>query len=314
MRAKRLIKEAKFLLKRKAKSVTPEGRKEVEECIAELELARSKKAKKQIEKGKIALRKAVARHIPRTRLDVVGEYAYSLATAVLIALLIRRFAIEPFKIPSGSMIPTLQIGDKILVNKYLYGLRIPFTKTRFVGVSKPKRWDVIVFTTQGIRNASQYPKNFVKRVVGLPGETLEIREGDIYRCLSDGNGNESSELVAKPEWLWDLPYENTPEEREIRLNEWDYVKILGIRLPREVLGIKMPWAKGPPHVSNRGYWPYGRKGQEFTVPKGHYFVMGDNTTSSFDSRGWGFVPFGNIKGRVICKWSFLPPFGKGLVR
>jgi signal peptidase I len=314
MRTKKLIKEARILLRRKARSVTPEGRKEVEKCIAGLERARSKKEKKQIDKGKVALRKAVARHIPRTKLDVVAEYAYSLATAVLIALIIRHFVVEPFKIPSGSMIPALQIGDKILVNKYIYGLRIPFTKTRLVELSKPKRWDVIVFTTQGIPDASQYPKNFVKRVAGLPGETLEIRDGEIYRCLSDGNGNENSELMAKPEWLWDLQYTNTQERQRIRIQEWDYVRIVGIRLPREVLGRKMPWAKGLPHESARGYWQYGKKGQKFTVPKGHYFVLGDKTTSSFDSRGWGFVPFGNIKGKVFCKWDFKPPFGRGVVR
>jgi signal peptidase I len=314
MRAKKLIKEARILLKRKSKKVSPEGKKEVEDCIAELERAYSKKAKKQIEKGKIALRKAVARHIPRTKLDVVVEYAYSLAAAVLIALIIRHFVIEPFKIPSGSMIPTLKIGDKILVNKFIYGLRIPFSTRRLVPISKPKRWDVVVFTTQGIPDASQYPKNFVKRVVGLPGETLEIRDGEIYRYVPDGNGGQKDVLVSKPEWMWDIQYTNTQEAQRVRLQEWDYVKIFGIRLPREVLGIKMPWAKGPPHESVRGYWRYGKEHQKFTVPKGHYFMMGDNTTSSFDSRGWGFVPFGNIKGKVLCKWDFKPPFGKGLVR
>ncbi len=300
-----MIKEARILLRRKARKVTSEGRQEVEERIADLERACSKKAKKQIENGKVALRKAVARHIPRTKLDVVAEYAYSLATAVLIALVIRHFGVEPFKIPSGSMIPTLRIGDKILVNKFIYGLRIPFSKTRLISVSKPDRWDVIVFTTQGIPDASQYPKNFVKRVVGLPGETLEIRDGEIYKYVPDGNGGEEAELVPKPEWLWDIHYENIPPGQRIRLQEWDFVEILGIRLP---------WKKNGYRESVRGYWRYGRSGQKFTVPEGHYFVMGDNTTSSFDSRGWGFVPFGNIKGKVMCKWSFLPPWGRGVVR
>ncbi len=305
MRAKKLIKETRILLKRKVGKITPEGRQEVEDCIAELERALSRRAPKQVQKAKETLRKAVVRHVPHTKLDVVVDYAYSLATAVLIALIIRHFIVEPFKIPSGSMIPTLKIGDKILVNKFIYGLRIPFMKERLVEICRPRRWDVIVFTTSGIPDASQYPKNFVKRVVGLPGEKLEIREGEIYRYVPDGNGGEKAILIQKPEWLSDLHHANAQEGQRIRLQEWDYVKILGIRLP---------WTNGGAREGVRGFWKYGKEEQKFTVPEGHYFALGDNTASSFDSRGWGFVPFGNIKGKVICKWSFKPPFGKGVVR
>lgn len=273
--------------------------------MLELERALSRGARKQASKASAALRKAVARHIPHSKLDVVLEYAYSLATAILIALVIRHLAVEPFKIPSGSMHPTLKIGDKILVNKFIFGLRIPFTGARFIPVSKPKRWDVIVFTTQGIPDASQYPKNFVKRVVGLPGETLEVRDGDIYKYIPDGNGGEKAELVPKPEWLSDVRYTNIDDRQRIRLQEWDYAKVLGIRLP---------WKKDGYRESVRGYWRYGKPKKKFTVRERTYFVLGDNTTSSFDSRGWGFVPFENIKGKVICKWSFLPPWGQGVVR
>ncbi len=305
MKAERLIKEARALLKRKANRVTPEGKEDVEDAIEKLERAISKGAKKQAQENAAALRKSVARHVPRTRLEVVGEWAYSLATAVLIALVIRHFLVEPFKIPSGSMYPTLKIGDKILVNKFIYGLRIPFTGFRLVDVSRPKRWDVIVFTTQGIPDASQYPRNFVKRVVGLPGETLEIRDGEIHRYVPDGNGGEKDELVSKPEWLSDVHYTSIDEGQRIRLQEGSYVKILGIRLWKK---------KDSGRESIRGNWRYGVRGKRFTVEDGHYFVLGDNTTSSFDSRGWGFVPFENIKGKVICKWSFLPPWGQGVVR
>jgi signal peptidase I len=304
MRAKRLIKKARIVLRKKAKRITPEGQREIEERIAELERAVSRGAKKQIEKGAAALGKAVARHTPRTKREVAGEWAYSLGTAVLIALVIRHFAVEPFKIPSGSMIPTLQIGDKILVNKYIYGLRIPFTGIRFLDISKPKRWDVVVFSTRGIGNASQYPKNFVKRVVGLPGETIEIREGTIYKHVPDGNGGDKAIPVEKPDYVPDLYYRNIDKGQSVRLEEWDYVTIFGIRL----------WKKNQRPPSDKGTWPYGMRDQKFTVPPGHYFVLGDNTSTSFDGRAWGFVPFGNIKGKVICKWSFLPPWGQGLVR
>lgn len=305
MRAKRLLKEAKFLLKKKSNRVAAEGKREVEERIAELERAISRRAKKQVEKAAAALRKAVARHIPRTKREAVGEWVYSLGAAVLIALVIRHFAVEPFKIPSGSMIPTLEIGDKILVNKFIYGLRIPFTGIRFVKISKPQRWDVAVFSTRGIHDASQYPKNFVKRVVGLSGETIEIRDGEIYKYVPDGNGGEKAELLERPEGVPEIHYRNIAGDQKVRLEECDYVKILGIRLPLK---------KGVPRQSIRGNWRYGMKGQKFTVPEGYYFALGDNTENSFDSRGWGFVPFENLKGKVICKWSFLPPWGQGVVR
>jgi len=305
MRAKRLIKQAKFLLKKKSNQVTPEGKREIEERIAELQRAISRRAKKQVQKASVALGKAVARHIPRTRWEGVGEWVYSLGTAVLIALVIRHFVVEPFKIPSGSMTPTLEVGDKILVNKYTYGVRLPFSGLRLIEISKPSRWDVIVFSTRGIRNASQYPKNFVKRVVGLPGETLEIRDGDIYKYVPDGQGGRKAEPVERREYVPDIYYRNIREDQEVRLDEWDYVKIFGIRLP---------FKKGSHRQSIRGNWPYGMKGQKFTVPEGCYFALGDNTENSLDGRAWGFVPFENIKGKVMCKWSFLPPWGHGVVR
>ena len=305
MRTKRLIKQAKFLLKKKSNQITPEGKKEIQERIAELERASSRRAKKQVEKGAEALGKAVARHIPRTRLEAVGEWVYSLGTAVLIALVIRHFLVEPFKIPSGSMVPTLEVGDKILVNKFTYGVRVPFSGLRLIEISKPNRWDVAVFSTRGIHDASQYPKNFVKRVVGLPGETLEIRDGEIYKYVPDGNGGEKAELLERPKGVPEIRYRNTEEDWKVRLEECDYVKILGIRLPLK---------KGSPRQSIRGNWPYGKKGQKFTVPEGCYFALGDNTENSLDGRAWGFVPFENIKGKVMCKWSFLPPWGHGVVR
>jgi len=304
MRAKKLLKNARVLLRKKAKIVTPEGKEEIEERIAQLESAVSRRGKKQVEKCALALGRSVARHIPKKKVEVVGEWAYSLATAVLLALVIRHFAVEPFKIPSGSMMPTLQIGDKILVNKFIYGLRIPFTGIRFLKISKPKRWDVMVFSTRGIRDASQYPKNFVKRVAGLPGETLEIRDGEIYKYVSEGRGGEKALPVDRPDDVPGIYYSNIERGQRIRLQEWDSVKLLGIRL----------WKRGFPRQSERGYWRYGMDRQKFTVPEGYYFMLGDNTSNSFDGRAWGFVPFENIKGKVICKWSFLPPWGRGMVR
>jgi signal peptidase I len=310
MSAKGLIKKARILLKTKAGRIPPEGKKEIEERIEELERAVTRGGRKQEKKAVAGLQKAVVRHVPKRKREVAGEWAYSLATAALIALVIRHFAVEPFKIPSGSMYPTLKgnsangPGDKILVNKFIYGPRIPFTGIRLFTASRPKRWDVIVFSTRGIYDASQYTKNFVKRVVGLPNETLEILDGKIYKYVPDEQGGEKKVPVHRPEYVPEISYENIREGQPLQLPVSDYVKFLGIRL----------WPKGPRHHITRGTWRCGVEGQKFTVPEGHYFCLGDNTGNSFDSRAWGFVPFENVKGKVICKWSFKPPFGQGLVR
>jgi signal peptidase I len=163
---------------------------------------------------------------------------------------------------------------------------------------------VIVFSTRGIYDASQYTKNFVKRVVGLPGETLEIRDGEILKYVPDGEGGEKAVPVGKPEYVPDISYGDIPANQPLRLQEYDHVKVLGIRL----------WKKGEPRHEERGTWRWGVEGQKIPVPEGHYFVLGDNTGNSFDSRAWGFVPFENVKGKVICKWSFKPPWGQGWVR
>ncbi len=298
-----MLKEANVLLRRKARRISPEAKNEVERHITRLERALSLKTKPRIKERKADLRGAISKHIPRSRWDVVREWSCSLATAILLALVIRQCAAEPYKIPSGSMLPTLNTGDKILVSRFSYGLRIPFTHTRF-WTSKPQRWDVIVFSTRGIHDASQYPRNFVKRVVGLPGETLAIRDGRIYRYLRDEEGGEQVVPVDRPDKVPAIDYTNVGEGRQLLIEEHDYVRFLGIRL----------WKKGDARPRRRGYWKYGIEGHKFTVPPSHYFVLGDNTANSADSRAWGFVPFENIKGRVICKWSFLPPWGRGMVR
>src|SRR3990172_7866664 len=119
--------------------------------------------------------RAVQRKVQRLRDPVIIEYSKSLFPVLLIVLLFRSFLFEPFKIPSGSMIPTLLIGDFILVNKYAYGLKLPVLNTEFIAVGKPKRGDVVVF---------RYPVdpgiNFIKRMVGLPGDTITYRRKQLY--------------------------------------------------------------------------------------------------------------------------------------
>ena len=123
---------------------------------------------------------------PKTRMQIFREYVNSFAVAIVLALFIRSFFVQAFKIPSGSMEPTLLIGDHILVNRFIYGFRVPFTRIKFLEFQEPRRADIIVF---------KYPedpsKDFIKRVIGLPGDTVEIRDKKIYinnQLMEDQHG------------------------------------------------------------------------------------------------------------------------------
>ena len=163
--------------------------------------------------------------------SVAREWIESIVIAFLIAMVIRTFVLQAFKIPTGSMRTTLLEGDRILVNKLVHGPQIPFTYWRLPGYGKLKRGDVIVF-----KFPEDPRRDFVKRLIAFPGETVAVDEGGIYV-----NGKKV-------------------EDRKI-LNQYYY---------------------------NRG--DYGAKGQSVQVPKGFYYVLGDNSASSMDSRFWGFVP------------------------
>ena len=171
------------------------------------------------------------------------EWGEPILIAIVLALFIRTFFIQAFKIPSGSMKPTLQEGDKIMVNKLLYGPKIPFTDIRLPGLREPRRGDIAVFV---------YPvdkRDFIKRLIAVGGETVEISDGNI---LIDGE-----------------PVADIPEMSKI-------------------------------YYYNRG--KYGRHGASIKVPEGNYFVLGDNSNSSQDSRYWGFVPEENMIGRAMFIW------------
>lgn len=173
------------------------------------------------------------------------EWIESIIWALILAMIIRTFVIQAFKIPTGSMRTTLIEGDLILVNKFIYGAKIPFTDFNLPKLREPQRGDVIVFI---------YPKdpkkNFVKRLIGLPGETLQISNGTIY--------------------IDDKPL-LTPVFNQI-------------------------------YYYNRG--EFAKEGQKLQVPKDSFFVLGDNSASSQDSRYWGFVPRKNILGKaIVIYWS-----------
>jgi signal peptidase I len=194
------------------------------------------------------------------------EYAKSFFPVLLIVFLLRSFLAEPFKIPSSSMRPTLEVGDFILVNKFAYGLRLPIIEMKIVPIGEPKRGDVIVF-----RLPSDPSTNYIKRLVGLPGDHVQVRDNHV--TIND----------MPMELTWTGFYTESP----------NYV---GARLGIEKLGEKE-------HVVMAAAGRYSTD-FEAVIPAGHYYFMGDNRNNSLDSRfpQVGFVPEENIVGRAVRIW------------
>lgn len=209
----------------------------------------------------------------RIKRSFYKEWIEPFLIAAVVALFIRQFVVEAFKIPSGSMIPTLTIGDHLLVNKFVYGPRIPFTDTRIFTWKEPKRGDVIVF---------KYPqdesKNFIKRVVGVPGDKIQIINGKL---------NINDQVVA-------ITPTGPPADTSVEAGQ-SFGKPM---LYEEQLGT----------VRHEIQYFHNQSGENFgpkIVPRDSVFVMGDNRDNSQDSRFWGFVKYNKILGRaLIIYWSW----------
>lgn len=198
------------------------------------------------------------------------EFAASFFPLLLLVLVFRSFLFEPFKIPSGSMLPTLLIGDFIVVSKYSYGLRLPVLNTKILDTGEPERGDVFVF-----RFPDEPRINYIKRVVGLPGDTITYRNKMLFV-----NGDPVEQDIVGP-WVGEGLNRNIPgtrpQQRLERLGDVEHEILI--------------------HPSRRA----GRD-RSWTVPEGHYFAVGDNRDNSRDSREWGFVPEENLVGKAIRIW------------
>jgi signal peptidase I len=211
------------------------------------------------------------------------ENIKSLAGAVLIYLVIKTFFMEAFRIPSGSMIPTLLVGDWLFVNKLVYGPHIPFTSVVLPGYSNPKRGEVVVFESPyqpDMAAEGQDPNpTLVKRLVGMPGDTMYMREGLLYV-----NGQPQRQGYAAASNRKGDGTQSSP------LMEWQH-KI-------EVKGTRFGPPPRTPQLDNWG---------PLLIPAGNYFMMGDNRYESKDSRYWGVVPRGNVRGRpMFIYYSYVP--------
>ncbi len=199
---------------------------------------------------------------PATTGRWLWEWVKSISVAIVLFLVIRTFAVEAFKIPTGSMERTLLVGDFLLVNKAVYGAQVPFTSLRLPAFDRPERRDIVVF---------EFPldpsKNYVKRVIGLPGDTVAMRAGELY--VNGQRQRESYVRHTQPDGNYYDP--------------------------------QFEWQRGylARNIDRARYHPTRDDWGPVIVPEGKYFVMGDNRDNSQDSRYWGFVDRTLIKGRPL---------------
>ena len=236
----------------------------------------SKRKKRQQEQeteliNTLAKRKGKQKHdspdlekLRKKQLPVLVDYSRSLFPVLFIVLIARSFFFEPYQIPSGSMLPTLRIGDFILVNKFTYGVRLPVINVKIFPGIQPKRGQVLVF-----RAPFEPHVNFIKRVVGLPGDSIEIVDSVLYI-----NGARTRQgMMPNDSIQQQYPGYHIFQER---LDDTTHLMM-----------------KGDYYTTSDGRW---------TVPEDSYFVLGDNRGNSHDSRFWGFVPDDHIVGQAVYVW------------
>lgn len=267
-----ILKESQILQKRCKKPLSDAIIQQLEPVRAALSEALTKRDIPAIDKNKDALSKLVEKHLGQQRKAPWRETFDPIIIAVLLALLLRSFVIEAFEIPSGSMIPNLLVGDKIFVNKLSYNVMVPIFNKQIFSIGEPQRGDVAVFV---------YPlepsENFVKRVVALPGDEVEVTHDFVII-----NGKQLYRRNIGTAAYWDLNgpagwYENNYNQFEERNGDKSYTVI------QDPFRIREDYSKR-------------------TIPSGHIFVMGDNRDNSADSRVWGLVPMENLIGKAMFIW------------
>ncbi len=199
---------------------------------------------------------------------IVIEYARAFFPVILVVFVLRSFVVEPFRIPSGSMLPSLYVGDFILVSKFSYGIRLPLVNQKVLSIGTPQRGEVLVF-----RYPHDEKTNFIKRVVGLPGDIVDYKN---KRLRINGN------VVDLKKADWQSANQSNQSDNQVRR----FIEHLG----ESPHGILLDASLGTRDMTR------------IVVPPDHYFVMGDNRDHSNDSRFWGFVPEENIVGRAFFIW------------
>lgn len=213
------------------------------------------------------------------------DTAQQIFPVIAFVMILRSFLYEPFQIPSGSMLPTLLVGDFILVEKFTYGLKDPVMRNKFVDIGLPERGDVVVF-----KFPPQPNLDYIKRVVGLPGDTVIYRNKQLQiKPICETADN------CAPFQSIDLKFESTGEA---------YHQFAPLEKYTETLGeVSHQIYRSKARASTSRYFAQpGTQPDEWIVPEGHYFVMGDNRDNSEDGRYWGFVPEENLVGKAVAIW------------
>ena len=308
---------------------------ELAAAVRDVDAALAARDFQQVRRGLPALDALVDEVIKRPDKSTTRDYIESIVAAILIALALRAVVLEAFKIPSSSMYPTLEINDHIFVNKFIYGIRIPFTTIKLFEWRKPKRGEVIVFI-----QPCEPDRDYIKRVIATEGETVEVRCNVVYvdgkpieSRLVQGEGctyndqdeqslkwsvRECSEYVERVDGhdyhTYHDPQRPQRDERLAREgtllggDNRDFPLIEHARLPPSC-PMQADGLPSGTHNQKPGEIVLTKQSaaacepqMHYVVPPGHVFVMGDNRNNSNDSRYWGSVPIENIKGKALFIW------------
>ncbi len=301
--AEPVLKTAKKLLKKHGSKLTPEALAEITTAKEALEKSLFEKNFDQVEAQTDTLDNLLDRYLGSVRKSAARESFESIVIAIAAALFIRAFFIEAFTIPSGSMIPTLAVGDFLFVNKLSYGLRLPFTNYMAANWSDPQRGDVVVFV---------YPcepsVDYIKRVIGVPGDEIRADEygyvevngipvqetsNGVFTKYSEFSGNDAQPQICKS---------NTFSEYTVSLppTNFEILRCSDVQPLEKTPTHARKWQVEPFNICPPRALPNGQI--HWKIPEGHVFVMGDNRQNSQDSRYWGLVPYGMIKGKAMFRW------------
>lgn len=282
--AKQTVSSIKTVLRKMDGQIDPNIKNIFDEKIAAIQNSLDNKNIEDTAKLNEELKGLETKHLSKYIKSKLRQNIESLLIALALALFVREFIIQPFKIPSGSMMPNLLVGDHLLVTKFIYGTKVPFTDIRILpGIQDIKYGDVIVFIyPNGDKEPSKKGVHYIKRVVGLPGDSISIKNRNL---LINGK---SVPLEYKSS------YDSSNLHNSIYVDEYE----------EDLFGNKhkVMFQNGRKATDKGIFIPFDN------IPEDHYFVMGDNRDNSRDSRYWGLVPIENISGKaLLTHWSWVNP-------
>ena len=273
-----LLNSTKSIIKANKNDISLDTRNIINERIKLLEESLDLNDQERIESSYSSLKNFYEQNLSQYSKSKLRQNVEAIVIALCLALLIRTFIVQPFKIPSGSMIPTLLIGDHLLVNKFIYGTKIPFMDIRIFPVEDIKRGDVIVFKFPGNDSVNK-GVHYIKRAIGLPGDEVNIEGRDVYINRE------------KIKQVYEGNYKYFEQGTEVTTDK--YIDTLSENI------FDVIYKKSSINTTK------GKTNFPITIPEGNIFVLGDNRDNSYDSRFWGFVPIESISGKAfLIHWSW----------